>query len=103
MKDVNCSKCKFDCCKKIIEVVRQDIFDLYWGLEGYVSKRGFICQHVENHKSARKSTGRKQTSNAFYFPVDLQKVRVCKKCLNTLDIGKKVVEFALRRKTLGVF
>ena len=66
--------------------------------------RNFICQNVEHSDTKRCKTKRKTTANAFYLPVEESKARVCKVFfLGILDVGKKTVEYALKKKTHGVF
>ena len=55
-------------------------------------------------KVKRGVTYRKSNSNIFFLTVNETKQRVCKQFfLGVLDISKKIVDFALRKKAHGVF
>jgi hypothetical protein len=99
-----CSKCRFSCSVKIPEEQADKIFNTYYQLGSYEKQRNFICQHVEQSESKRCTTNRKEHSNAYFLTVDGKKERVCKAFfLGTLDIGKKTVEYSLKKKEHGVF
>jgi hypothetical protein len=100
----DCSKYRFSCSVKIPEEQADKIFNTYYQLGSYEKQRNFICQHVEQSESKRCTTNRKEHSNAYFLTVDGKKERVCKAFfLGTLDIGKKTVEYSLKKKEHGVF
>ena len=104
LKHVNCAKCKFRCSEHFSEEQRTLIFRTYWNLSSYEKQRNFICQNVQENPTVRVTTNRRCKSNAFYLPLKSQRVRVCKKFfLSTIDIGKKSVTYAMKKKQQGVF
>lgn len=103
MGHVNCSKCTYQCDKKVSSVERTEIFTTYWQLQDYKRQRDFICQHVKSSKP-RRSSGHKSITYEYFFSVRNEKVRVCRTFfLKTLGIGKKTVHLAVGRKNAGIF
>ena len=104
LKEMDCSKCKFKCSQKVTQEDRQLIFRTYWNLSTYDKQRNVICQNVQDKAPTRISSNRRGKLNAFHLPVNAERVSVCKKFfLNTLDIGKKTVTFAMQNKQHGTF
>ncbi|XP_052075475.1 uncharacterized protein LOC127712922 [Mytilus californianus] len=100
----DCSKCKFKCSLKITARQAGDIFATYYQLGSYEKQRNFICQHVEQTKSKRCTTNRKENSNTYFLTTDGKKERVCKAFfLGILHVSKKTVEYSLKKKEHGVF
>ena len=103
MQDVNCSKCRYKCVERFDQEQRRKIFDAYWALQDHGRQRDFICHHVSS-STPKRTTGHKSISYSYLLPTDNEKGRVCRKFfLKTLDIGKKTVYFALKKKAHGVF
>lgn len=101
-----CNNCKNKCLQKVSEDVRKQINNSYYEeTMTYERKRDFICQHIDvTACSNRYGRKRKQQSRKFYLTVDSKRVQVCKSFfLKTLNIGKKVIECALKRKFHGSF
>ncbi|KAK3090584.1 hypothetical protein FSP39_012887 [Pinctada imbricata] len=79
-------------------------FKTYWNFGSYEKQRNFICHNVEQSETKRCKTKRKTKANAFYLPVEEKKERVCKPFfLGILDIGKKTIDYALKKKKHGAF
>ena len=106
LKHVNCSSCKFKCTSNITEEQRQSLFDAYWRKECYEMQRDFICQNVSVSQPKRQygKTKRREIASKFSFKIGQTTIRVCKKFfLTTLDIGKKTVEYALKKQEHGTY
>ena len=103
VKAVNCSKCRYKCSEKFTEENRQQIFTAYWALQDYTRQRDFICQHVTSSQPKR-SSGHKSVSYSYSLPSNDGNIRVCRSFfIKTLDIGKKTVQTAMKKKAHGVF
>lgn len=88
------NNCKFQCCKKIGENARKNLFHYYYELnqnEKYV----FLKQVTEKFIKGRKTTegaSRRAYSFKYFFKVQEEKIQVCKKFfLGTLNISQKPV------------
>lgn len=89
------------------------MFRTYWNSGCYDKQRNFRCQNVDDSEPQRKSTSKRTKSCVYYLPVaetnsqskgEGNRRRVCKTFfLGVLDIGKKTVEYALKRKDHGCF
>ena len=103
VKAVNCSKCRYKCSEKLTDESREQIFNAYWALQDYTRQRDFICQHVTSSQPKR-SSGHKSVSYSYFLPSEGGNVRVCRSFfINTLNIGKKTVQNAMKKKSHGVF
>ena len=106
LKPIDCSGCKFKCSMKISEEQRQSLFATYWGKENYALQREFICQNitVSDVKRSSSTPRRRAISAKFSFQIEQSTIRVCKSFfLRTLDIGKKTVDYALKKQQHGTF
>lgn len=104
MKYRNCDKSRFKCSEKVSNDDATAIFATYWSLGSHEKQRNFICQHVVQLKVKRGVTYRKFNSDNFFLTVNETKQGVCKQFfLGVLDISKKTVDFALRKKAHDVF
>lgn len=106
------TKCRLKCYDKITEVDRQGLFETYWALGNITRQRDFIhsCTEIINRKSLRQCdtccTQEKMRANnyAFYFNIDLTKVRVCKEFFKaTLDINDRVINTVRSKTTANGF
>lgn len=89
MTEVGCKSCKLKCDEKITKQERQNLFDIYWGLQDYRRQRDFICQNVIAAPPKRTS-GHKSTTYTYYVTVRNSKIKVCRTFfLNTFAIGEK--------------
>ena len=99
-------KCKFKCLQNVSEDVRKQINESYYeATMTFERKRDFICHHIDVAGTTKRfGRKRKKQSRKFYLPVNNKRVRVCKSFfLKTLNIGKKVIEWTLKRKRQGNF
>lgn len=96
-------KCKFN-CNEIDENARQALFDEYWALGTYERQRDFILKHVAHKQSSLCTGARRERSSIreYHIMSKEAKKRVCKSFfMSTLDIGKKVIDFAIRKQQEG--
>ena len=100
-----CHKCRYKCNEKISEGERQGIFESYWKLDTYGRKRDFLCQSIlEKRTNPGERAKRKEKTRTYTLCPTDEPIRVCKTFfLQTLDIGKKMVEVALKKKQSGTF
>ena len=69
----------------------------------YEKQRAFLCQHVDQAKTKRTTTNRKENSNSYHLTVNEKRERICKTFfLGALDISQKTVQYALKKKQHGV-
>ena len=99
----HCLKCRFKCNEKIPEEARQHIFDSYYNLGSYERQRDFICSMVRTVKPVR-CKGHKTESRQYFLQSGNETHRVCRDFfMHTLAIGRKTIEYTLRRKAHGRF
>ena len=104
VEKVDCAKCRYKCSSKVSEVKRQDIFTQVWNIGNYERQRAFVASYVTEQKSKGIEGCRRETARSYFLPCKEASVRVCKKFfLATLSIGKKVVDYALKKKVSGVY
>jgi len=109
LRNVDCSRCKFQCASKISDDQRLEINKHYYSVV-WERKKAFICSLVKANTTIVQRRGKgvrpKTISRAYYLPgsSDDQK-RVCQKFFcATLVIGRKVIEHAIANKNeLGEF
>jgi len=102
-KPKDCSKCRFKCNEKVSEECRQHIFTFYYSIGSYERQRYFICEMITIVKPVR-SKGKKSVSHQYHLPVDNKKERVCRDFFQkTLDIGRKTIDYTIKRKMHGTF
>lgn len=98
-------KCKMECSTKIHEDCRKKIFANYWGLGDITLQRNFINSSTKAIVPAFRFSGKEKPrgyNNAYYFDVDNEKIRVCKKFfMNTLDINDRVIRTVFQKRDLG--
>jgi hypothetical protein len=98
---MDCSKCNPNAHRKSHKRIG-NLFLEHIGI--CLLMKNFICQNVQDKAPTRIPSNRRGKSNALHLPVNAQRVRVCKKFfLNTRDIGKKTVTFAMQNKQHGTF
>ncbi|CAG5040048.1 unnamed protein product [Parnassius apollo] len=98
-------KCKMECSTKIDEDCRKKIFAKYWGLGDITLQRNFINSSTKAIVPAFRFSGKEKPrgyNNAYYFVVDNEKIRVCKKFfMNTLDVNDRVIRTVFQKRDLG--
>ncbi|CAG5016528.1 unnamed protein product [Parnassius apollo] len=98
-------KCKMQCSTKIDEDCRKKIFAKYWGLGDITLQRNFINSSTKAIVPAFRFSGKEKPrgyNNAYYFDVDNEKIRVCKKFfMNTLDVNDRVIRTVFQKRDLG--
>ena len=99
----SCIKCRFKCGENISEEQRQQIFDSYYSLGSYERQRDYICDMVRTVKPVR-CKGYKTESHQYFLALGNEKHRVCRDFfMRTLDIGRKTIDYTLKRKAHGRF
>ena len=100
-----CGKCRYKCSTNINEEERQNIFASYWNLGSHERQRDFICQRVsEKPTKPGENAKRRDLARTYTLRTDGRNVRVCKKLfLDTLGIGRKTVDSAMKNNCHGVF
>lgn len=95
-----CEKCRFKCGENVSEEERLTLFESYWNLQSYERQRDFICSHVlVRNTMGSPSKKRKHVARTFTFHIKGKVEKVCKNFfLQTLGIGKKVIETALLKQ-----
>ena len=103
-------------CKKVLNVTYHLLAECCLDLSAalFLCKKGvfhlnvheFICQNVSVSQIKRPccTPRRRAISTKFSFKIEHTTIRVCKKFfLKTLDIGKKTVDYALKKQQNGTF
>ena len=96
-------KCRKKCVKKVAEIERRTIFDLFWKMNSFSEQNVFLCglirQRLPAYRRPRNSTRRaKEVTNSFRFQVGAKSVTVCKSFfLKTLQISDGRMTRALRK------
>ena len=104
VEKVDCSKCRFKCSSEVNESKRQEIFRQFWNIGNYERQRAFVASYVTEQKSKGLEGCIREMARTYFLPYADGNVRVCKKFfLATLSIGKKVVDYALKKKVSGVY
>nr|CAH7763454.1 unnamed protein product [Callosobruchus chinensis] len=94
-KQVNCSRCRFTCSKKISEETRRRICTVFWNCD-FKRQKDFILNYVESTPPVRR---RIRNENGTDQSI---KYRVCKLFfLKTLSISSDVIEYAFAHKGDG--
>lgn len=92
----NCS-CK-NKCKTVSSEKRQNIFDLYWGMQNWHAQSNFIAQTVTLTVPERSYVTNSRKKHTRTYRID--GVKVCKSVyLNTLSISHRRVDFCLNNKS----
>nr|CAH7765543.1 unnamed protein product [Callosobruchus chinensis] len=105
-KQVNCSRCRFTCSKKISEETRRRICTVFWNCD-FKRQKDFILNYVEStppvRRRIRNENGTVRKDAKKYFLEDQSiKYRVCKLFfLKTLSISSDVIEYAFAHKGDG--
>lgn len=90
--------CKLKCLERINNAKRLELFNSYWKLGNVDLHRAYIrsCMEEVQPKYRYMQARQRRLNRAFYFTVDDQKVRVCRRFfMATLDISTKVVRTAI--------
>ena len=100
-----CGKCRFKCSTNISEEERQTIFSSYWDLSNYERQRDFLCHSVrENETKPGEKANKRDVARTYTLRVKGRNIRVCKTfLLDTLSIGRKTVDVALKKCCNGVY
>jgi hypothetical protein len=95
-------KCRFKCAETISKECQQSMFDSYWGLGNYERQRQFLLEQIQTTEPQRHGQNiRKQSTNRYYITLKNEKTRVCQRFfLATLGIGKKTIEYAVRKRSI---
>ncbi|ESP01684.1 hypothetical protein LOTGIDRAFT_176440 [Lottia gigantea] len=98
--------CRLQCCTKISQIDRMNIFKSFWGMNNHQRRRDFVVSHAKRFGKKRninKAESRRKHSIYYYLPVNEVDTRVCKKMfLNTLDISDFMVKYNLDRCSAGI-
>lgn len=93
-------KCRYE-CHAFTEEEREEIFNVFWGLENFDLQNFYICEHVQiisPKKRKAKGIGTQKTATRICY---LNGKRVCRLFfLKTLDIGQGRYHGALTKKQL---
>lgn len=96
--------CRFKCSDYHSDECRMEIFHQFWELGHYERQGDFIRDHIrERPPKMRSASSEKQRSSTREFVLNLDtNQRVCKDFfMKTLDIGPKMIEIALKKKSGG--
>ena len=112
LRSVDCSKCRFS-CQKISKERQEIIFNLFYSLGSYDRQKQFVFSNIVQRDtptvlgdkgSPLLSTKRRTVSRAFFFTIDGEKMRVCRRFfLATLAIGEGYVQHAMMNSQQGAF
>ena len=112
LRSADCSKCRFS-CQKISKERQEIIFNLFYSLGSYDRQKQFVCSNIvqrdtptvlADKDSPLLSTKRRTVSRAFFFTIDGEKMRVCRRFfLATLAIGEGYVQHAMMNSQQGAF
>lgn len=97
--------CKMQCSSKIKDDQRMKIFSKNWELGDVNLQINFINSCTKAIMPAIRFTGKQKPrgyNNAFYFTVDNEKIRVCKKFFIELDVNDRVIR-TLFLKRIGLY
>ncbi|CAK1589667.1 unnamed protein product [Parnassius mnemosyne] len=105
MKQPCRDKCKMQCSSKIDDNQRRKIFSKYWELGDITLQRNFINSCTKPIMPAIRFSGKqipRGYNNAFYFIINNEQIRVCKKFfMATLDVNDRVIRTVFRKRELG--
>lgn len=98
------AKCRLNCPSKILQEIRQIIFEEYWGLADLEKQRCFLSANIDNinpkYRYVRENSNRSH-NHAFYFTVYGQRHRVCKFFFkSTLSISDRPIRTIIKKRTL---
>lgn len=100
MKEV--CNCRLKCFDKIMDTERITLFNHFWNLTDLEMQRAYIRCSMREVKPKYKYTNAEKPrlpNNAFYFTVNGNHIRVCKKYfINTLDISDRQLR-TVKKKT----
>ncbi|CAG9765906.1 unnamed protein product [Ceutorhynchus assimilis] len=103
--------CRTKCRERLVEDVRQGIFNEYWGLGTRDKRVTYIADHSETKETAvkRKRTDdpaksrNRQVSHSFHFKINGGKVKVCRGCfMKILDETQMFITLALDNSRLSL-
>ncbi|CAG5127483.1 unnamed protein product [Candidula unifasciata] len=102
VKNVDCSKCKFNCSSIVSEEQRQQLFEEYWELETFKEKVDYIAGCVNEFAPLRPVSGRRAYSRRYTLKVGGKDERVCKEFfVNTFDISESTIVTYMGKKRKG--
>ncbi|CAG9764926.1 unnamed protein product [Ceutorhynchus assimilis] len=103
--------CRTKCRERLVEDVRQGIFNEYWGLGTRDKRVTYIADHSETKETAfkRKRTDdpaksrNRQVSHSFHFKINGETVKVCRGCfMKILDETQMFITLALDNSRLSL-
>ena len=79
VRQIDCSKCKYDCKNRISEGYQQELFQTFYALDSYERQKDFVCSHVRDRDTItilgadKKPVPKKrQRCRTYFFMVDGQ-------------------------------
>lgn len=104
-KPANCSRCRFKCNERVLDVERNVICHEFHSLGDYCRKKDFIASHIVEAIPARHSastTKQRVTARGCYLSVNGQKTRVCAKFFcSTLGLGFSGVHKFMKARSVA--
>lgn len=97
--------CRFKCHNKVTEIKRQEMFKGFWALGNKTSQQNFLRSmlNVSNPAVHTSQENLKENSVKYFFHIDKQLVRVCKKTfLDTFDISESWTRTIMKKIKQGV-
>ena len=101
VKDVDCSKCRLKCTTVITQEQRNQLFERFWDINDYTTKRQYLVGCVKTESPLRCRTAgpsRKTGIRKYSFTINEKVIKVCRLFfLKTLDISEQFLRTAIKK------
>ncbi|KAI8420441.1 hypothetical protein MSG28_008931 [Choristoneura fumiferana] len=102
MRPACLDQCKFKCNVEFTNEQRLNIFQRYWDMADLECQRQFIRNNMSKvetkYRYTRVGSNRINMNNAYYLPLNEQRIRVCKLFfMNTLSISDKTIRTVVQK------